>query len=256
MHHRHEYILQELDLDDKLILDAALGIGEATYAWARKVHQQGGKARIISIDLELPVEWRNKIELKLGDYAHYVELREGDIFCLDFLTDNSIDIINCDHTIVFLNPKPLKLLQAVQEFQRVLKPDGLLFITSEIPIPDHQDPENEGEWRRWNLARAVANLKGDTWSSEPLPAELTVALELFGFTISEQKIFPTEKNHQYTPCLTEWKQTMLHEIASIPWQDALKNALLESIHEVCHKVQQDGYLKTPSFYMLKCRKST
>jgi len=106
----YDFVLEDLDLRNKLILDAAVGAGKATYFWAKRIYEQGGTSKIVSIDNDLPEVWKEKIETRLGEYGKYVELKEADIFDLNFLEDESVDIVNCDDTIVFLNPKPLRLL--------------------------------------------------------------------------------------------------------------------------------------------------
>ena len=130
----YDLVLEDSDLRNKIILDAAVGVGKSTYFWAKKVDEQGGTSKIISIDKSLSNECREKIKRHLGEYSKYVQLREADIFDLTFFEDGSIDIINCDNTIIFLNSKPLRLLSALKEFHRVLKLSGDLIITSEIPI--------------------------------------------------------------------------------------------------------------------------
>ncbi len=250
----HEFVLENLDLRDKMILDAAVGAGESTYFWAKKVHEQGGTSKIISIDNDLPEIWIERIQKRLGEYSKYVELREADIFDLGFLEDESVDIVNCDDTIVFLNPTPLKLLIALKEFERVLKPGGHLIITSEIPIQSLDNPENEGQWRRWNLAKAIYNLKGETWSSEPLPDEVKFALKLLGFKVYAEKIFPPIKNFKYQECMNEWKAIMLKDVEDLPWDNSIKDVLRKEISDIYNKVVEDGYLMNSALYVLKCKK--
>jgi len=249
----YDFVFEDLDLRNKLILDAAVGAGKATYFWAKVVHEQGGMSKIISIDNDLPEVWKEKIKTRLGEYGKYVELKEADTFDLSFLEDESVDIVNCDDTIVFLNPKPLRLLLALKEFERVLKPGGYLIISSEIPIEDLNDPENEGQWRRWNLAKAIYCLKGENWSSEPWPEEVKFAFKLIGFAVYAEKTFPERKNLKYQDCMKEWKEVMLKNIEKIPW-DSSKDALIKNVNEVYEKVTKDGYLMNPALYVLKCRK--
>jgi len=254
MNEFYDFVLRGLDLSNKIILDAAVGTGEATYSWAKKVHEQGGTSEIISIDIDLPEIQKEKIKVKLGEYAKYVELREADIFNLTFLKDSSIDIINCDDTIIFLNIKPLRLLQALKEFTRVLKPGGHLIITSEITIEGLSDPENEAQWRRWNLAKAIYDLKGETWSSEPLPEDVKSALQLLGFEVYAEKTFAGGKNYQYQDCITEWCKIMLEKVRELPWSTVFRYTLIKEINEIFNKVLKDGYLVNPSLFVLKCRK--
>jgi len=251
----YDFVFKDLDLTNKIILDAAVGVGESTYFWAKRVHQQGGNSKIISIDNDLPKVWKEKIKTRLRDYHKYVELREADIFDLRFLEDESIDIINCDDTIVFLNPKPLKLLFALKEFERILKTDGYLIITSEIPLENLGNPENEGQWRRWSLAKAIYALKGRTWSSEPLPGEVKFALKLIGLKVYAEKIFPPRKNFKYQECMTEWREIMLKAIKKLPMNDHFKNALVKELEAIYNKVVKDGYLMNPFVYVLKCKKT-
>ena len=252
----YDFVLEGLDLKNKIILDAAVGAGESTYFWAKAIHEQGGTSKIICVDNDLPQIWKERIKRRLGEYSKYIELKEADIFDLHFIKDESIDIINCDDTIVFLNPKPLKLLSALKEFERVLKPGGHLIITSEIPIENFDNPENEGQWRRWNLAKAVYNLKGETWSSETLPEELKFALKLLGFNVYAEKIFPPKKNLNHKEVMNEWKEIMLKDIKEIPWDDDLKNILIKEMNKIYDKVMKDRYLMNPAMYVLKCEKNS
>jgi len=250
----YDFVLEDLDLRNKSILDAAVGTGESTYFWAKRIHEQGGTSKIISIDNDLPQVWKDKIKTRLGEYSRYVELKEADIFNLSFLKDKSIDIVNCDDTIVFLNPKPLKLLLALKEFGRVLKPGGYLIITSEIPIESFDNPDNEGQWRRWNLAKGIYSLKGKIWSSEPLPNEVKFALELISFKVYAEKVFPEKKNFKYQGCMNEWKEIMLKDVEELPWNNRIKDVLRKEVNEIYNKVMEDDYLMNPATYVLKCKK--
>ena len=226
----YDYVLEDLDLKRKRILDAAVGAGRATYQWARAIHEQEGTGRILAIDIELTKEWVDRIRKRLGRFGKYVELREGDIFNLGFIRDGTMDIVNCDDTIVFLNPRPMKLLEGLREFHRVLKPGGKLIIVSELPIEYVSEPADEGQWKRWNFAKAVYDLKGETWSCEPMPEETKRALDLVGFEVYEEKAFPKVKNTEsYLPCIDEWRDIMRKDIAGLHWSEHLKKSLLKTL---------------------------
>ena len=255
----YNFIFRDLDLRNKLILDAALGSGEATYLWAQNIVEQGGTSKIISIDtFDIPgmneKEWKEEIRERLGKYKEYVDIKKADIFYLDFLDNESIDIINCDDTLVFLNPKPLKLLSALKNFYRILKTSGKLIITSEIPIENFDNPDNEGQWRRWNLSKVIYNLKGETWSSEPLPDEVKFALELIDFKVYDKKTFPEKKNFKYQDCMNEWREIMFKNVEKLHWSNKVKDILRKEINEIYNKVLKDGYLINPAIYVLKCKK--
>ncbi len=244
-------IFAGLDLRGKVILDAATGAGGSTEVWARRLDAAGGGGRIISVDIDQPAHIVAGLTERLGSLSELVEIREADIFALEFLADGSVDIVNCDDTIIFLNDPPLRLLSALREFHRVLKPGGQLIITSELPVEREQ--EHMGQWRRWNLAKAVWALKGELWSSEPGPEEVVLALETVGFAITGQKRFPTKKIEDYEPAMREWEEVMLAAIDELPWPE-LKESLRSSIAVVRKKVHDDGYLSVPPMYVIKCAK--
>jgi len=77
----YDFVFNDLDLRNKLILDAALGSGEATYLWAKNIVEQGGTSKIISIDtFDIPgineEEWKEKIKERLGKYNEYVDIKK------------------------------------------------------------------------------------------------------------------------------------------------------------------------------------
>lgn len=251
MRELRDYIFAGLDLRGKVILDAATGAGGATVDWAQRLQAAGGKGRIISVDIEQPAHIVAALTERLGSLLELVEIREADIFALEFLTDGSVDIVNCDDTIIFLNDPPLRLLAALREFHRVLKAGGQLIITSELAA--EREEEHMGQWRRWNLAKAVFALKGETWSTELRPQEVALALETVGFAITGQKRFPTRKIEDYEPAMHEWEELVLAATDKLPWPE-LRTSLRSSIAAVRKKVHDDGYLSVPPTYVIKCTK--
>lgn len=247
-----DYAIADLKLDKKTILDAAVGAGKATAFWAERLSRLGCSSRIIGVDKDLPPEWRGKIQDRLAENIKYVELVEGDIFNLDFLADESIDIVNCADTIIFLNDRPLRLLQAFQEFKRVLVSGGHLIITSEYSSKNLE--HDEGQWRRWYLSKGIFELTGKTWSVEPEPREVKKALEVLGFEITGERDFPPVKINNYREIIDEWKNMMQEEIKEIPWSEEFRKTITAEVNKVYKRVAKDGYLLGPAKYVIKARK--
>lgn len=246
-----EYVTEGVDLTGKIILDAALGRGKAACHWAEKIHESGGDSHIIAVDKEIPVQNRKNVKEILGKYQKYVDMKEANIFSLDFLAANSIDIVNCHDTIVFLNSRPLKLLQALQEFKRVLKPGGKLMLTSELPPDYPDDPEAEGEWKRWTLLEIVHILAGEDFASFPRPRELKTALDLLGFSVYQERTFVGEKNiDTYQLPLEETKEIIEDKLPELPWP-RLRKALSDSRERIWAEINEKGFLKAPDKFVLK-----
>ena len=245
-----DFLFRDLPLDGKVILDAAVGAGGNTRRWAERIHVLGSGARIVGVDLVLPKEAQSALFDRLGELSRYVSLRETDIRDLSFLEDDSIDIVTCDQTLIFLETTPLRSLKALSEFRRVLRPDGWLFLTSETPV--EFSPETEGQWRRWNLSKAIRALQGETWASEPRLEETKEALRLLGFEIVDEMVIPPERDTRFVPCIDEWREVMSSLIEELSWGARLRDCLREQCDLTYEKIRRDGYLSTPPSFALRC----
>ena len=123
-----DYIFEDLDLRDRIVLDAATGVGHATRRWAHHMASAGRGGKLISVDIDQPTDLIERIEADLAGLDLCLQVVEADIFNLHMIDDGTVDIVSCDDTVVFLNPRPLKLLSAFEEFHRVLGSGGELII--------------------------------------------------------------------------------------------------------------------------------
>ncbi|MDP2806953.1 MAG: class I SAM-dependent methyltransferase [bacterium] len=251
MHDLYRYTFDDLDLDTKVILDAAIGAAESTLEWAKQIEATGGTSRIIGVDIDPD---HKMVKENLGEWLKYVALRTADIFHLDTIDDNSIDIVNCNDTVVFLSAQPPGLVAAFREFHRVLKQGGTLIITSENPVTDLDNPDNVGQWHRWNFAKAVCALQGKVWSLEPAREEVENLLRSVDFTVTGAQSFPGAKTLHCSGTINEWREIMIREIDSAPWSRQLTQALLREVDDIHLKVSTDQFLMCPELFVVKSLK--
>lgn len=249
----YEDSLQGLELSDCLILDCAIGAGEATYYWAAEIQRQGGSSVIHGLDLSFSAADRQVIAENLQEFQSLVKLVEGDVRTLANYADSSVDYVLCDDTLVFLAAAIDGVQQALQSFYRVLKPGGRLVLQSEIPIENANFPYEHNQLRRWNFAKAVYALKGEVWSVEPTLVEVEDLVNQAGFTIEQKKLYPVSKQKDPSATIAEWIELMQSEIPALPVSEALKQSLLNETAEIAEAVKKEG-MACPGFFTLRCRK--
>jgi len=250
---RHEYAIEGLNFQNKLIFDCAIGAGESTFYWAKACHEAGGTSKIIGFEIELNDYVRALIKKNLGDYEKYVTILEKDISKLDEYQSNTVDYINCDDTLVFLAAKLGCLEQTFLGFYRLLKKGGKLIITSEMPITKPVTDYEINQYERWNFAKAVFALKGEIWSIEPNIDEIKKILESIDFKILDEKIYSSYKQDDISDCIGEWKGIMESEINNNIRNDQFKSSLIHEMNRIYSNVNKTG-MACPGMFVLKCEK--
>lgn len=251
--HRFEYAIKDLDFSNKTIFDCAIGAAESTYYWAKACHTAGGTSCITGFDLEFDNYTESLIEKNLNEYAKYVTLKEKDISELAEYESNSLDYINCDDTLVFLATKIGKIEKTLSGFYRLLKSDGQLIITSEVPIFKPTNQYEINQFERWNFAKAIFALKGEIWSYEPSLEEIKEILKNLHFEILEEKLFQSYKQENPFDCIEEWKSIMQKEILNNIKDKPFQISLLNEMERIYSNVLENG-MACPGFYVLKCKK--
>lgn len=127
--HWHRYYLASEFIKDKVVLDIACGTGYGTKFLSQKAKS------CIGIDIS-----SDSIEYAIENFsADKVQFKQGSITDIP-LDDNSVDILVSFETIEHVDESAQKL--AMKEYKRVLKEDGILFISSpNIDCWDH-NPNN------------------------------------------------------------------------------------------------------------------
>ncbi|PLY05815.1 MAG: SAM-dependent methyltransferase [Arcobacter sp.] len=121
------YLIETLNLNNKTILE--LGCGEA--AMTKKISQNGFDRKIIACEVD-EIQHKKNLELDIEN----IEFKLCGAQKID-LEDNSIDFIFMFKSFHHI-PKEL-MNQAINEIKRVLKPNGLAYISE--PLFDGQQNE-------------------------------------------------------------------------------------------------------------------
>jgi len=109
------------------------------------------------------------------------------------VASNSVDVIVSTRTVADINSRPCRLVRAVAEFHRVLKPNCQIVLSDECPLLRTQDREQQVAVKRWQLVKAVSHLIGTPHANEVEPEDLESAMELIGFQRCRWAIFRGEK---------------------------------------------------------------
>lgn len=139
--HRGRYWWASRLAGGKQVLDAGCGVGYGVEILA------SAGANVIGVDIDAGAV--EEARRRFGERAETIA--QGDLRDMWF-DDDSFDLIVCFETIEHMDDAE----QALAEFRRVLRPDGLLLVSS--PNPDVYPAGNEHhvrEYRREELAKAV-----------------------------------------------------------------------------------------------------
>ncbi len=136
--HRARYHWAAQVATGKRVLDAGCGLGYGT-----EILSSAGAAEVVGVDLDAEAveEARRRVN-GAGD------IRRGDVQRLDF-DDRSFDLVVCFETIEHVEGAP----SALAEFHRVLRPGGVLLLSS--PNPDAYPPGNEHHVREYKPGELV-----------------------------------------------------------------------------------------------------
>lgn len=113
-----DYYFTDREIKNKIVLDAGCRVGDYSIGLAKK-----GAKRVEGIDLS-----KECINIAKKKYEKNKKLKfySGDISDLKMFKDSRFDIVICVGTIFYLSPKGMK--QALKEFVRVAKPNGIILI--------------------------------------------------------------------------------------------------------------------------------
>lgn len=251
IHTADHYLWENLSLHNKTVLEGGTSWGNTTHRIAEKVREQGWKTRLISVDID--DDHFNQIGKDLSSSFQELQLRRADLSQLDFLDDNSIDVIICNYTLSSVNQFPLRAVKALREFFRVLKPEGQLIIMDEMPIWSVENRDYPYWSQRLRVIKSISVLKAMAHFNEIHPLDLEETLEVVGFKkIHYQEFKEVIDAALATRFLDKRKQTLLKGINDIE-NDHLTKGFVEITEKLVKELEQEKEFSAPA-YILKASK--
>jgi len=251
-----EYFWQDVDLDGKVVLDAGTGFGLTTCEIARRISQQKHKGRIISVDIDSESFKMARKRLlaeglrSLANLRKLVSFVRADLSNMPEVASNSIDVVVSTRTVADINSRPCRLVRAVAEFYRVLKPNGQIMLSDECPLLRTQNKEQEVAVMRWQLVKAVSHQTRTPHANEVEPEDLEFAMELIGFRKCRWAIFRGDKITQQR---INHFVSRASENARLIDNQKLADAFLEEIQRVKNLFKEQAGILPPR-YVLHAKK--
>jgi ubiquinone/menaquinone biosynthesis C-methylase UbiE len=237
--------LKGLD-EDAYVLDAATGSGETTVEIAHRI-----KGRVVSVDID-PLQSAQE-RIRNSKFSSRIEFIEGNLANMEFLEDYSIDAIVSHATVSSIpSETPFVLSRVLEEFYRVLTPNGAMIIIDYYPL-DESNIETEADriaQEAWRVYKAVAELVGDSHHEEIQPQRIIEMLEGIGFIdctvkkISERMLSTT---------FDEYVESMLAYVKDIGDHE-LQNAFHRKIMQLHEQAKIHGKSDYSDTYCIWAKK--
>lgn len=229
----HDFMLEGINLQTLVVMDAGTGAANTTFWLAQKLKVVSG-SEIISIDHDSEIFPGAK--KKLGELTKPVDFVTADLTCLP-IKNGSINLIVCHATICAINDRPLKAVKALSEFFRVIKKGGWLLIDDEYPLPKALTSKEEVQVKRWQTYKALAELIEGEHYTEIYPEELEFAAKFTGFKNIEWKKF--EGAPLSEEAMNEWSEVISKMIHKINDKE-LKAAFRKVVNRIWEDHQNHG----------------
>jgi len=188
-----EYFWGNVDLDNKVILDAGTGFGVTTLEIAKRISLQRARSRIISVDINPQSFELAKERLTKHGLLNLVTFEKADLSSMPKIQNESVDIVISTRTLSDINSFSCRLVKAIAEFYRVLRKGGRIILSDEYPRSKALSEEEKVAVRRWQLAKAISHVIGRPHSHEVEPEDLEFIMALVGFPKCRWAVFRGER---------------------------------------------------------------
>lgn len=256
-----EYFWKDVDLNDKVVLDAGTGFGLTTCEIAKRIYQQKHRGKIISVDIDSESferarkllqtqKWLELVRLKRPKLLDSVNFVKADLSNMPEIASGSVDVVVSTRTLADINSSPCRLTKAIAEFHRVLKLNGEVVLNDECPLLKPSNQEEKVAVKRWQLVKAISHLTGRPHANEVEPEDLEFTMHVVGFRECRWAIFKGDKMSQRR--IDHFVKSSTELVTKIK-DSRLKNAYLEEIKNVREMFNKQGGVFPPR-YILHARK--
>ncbi len=143
------------------------------------------------------------------------------------IATESVDLVVSTRTISDINSYPCRLTRAIAEFYRVLKTEGQIILSDEVPTWKASSKEEEVAVTRWQIAKAISHLVGRPHANEVEPEDLEFVLSLLGFqqckwTLFEGQKIPQRRVNHFVDTTSKLASEIEYKNLKNAFQDAIK----------------------------------
>lgn len=242
-----QYLWDGLNLDGKVVLEGGTSWGNTTDRIASKVKENKWKTKLISVDID--DSHFDEIKDRISDVFIELTLRKEDLSRLDFMEDNCVDVIICNYTLASVNQFPMRAVQALAAFYRVLKKGGQLLIMDEMPIwaVDHRDYPY---WsKRLRVIKSISVLKAMAYFNEVHPTDLEATLKMMNFQeVKYQEFKEAIDSSLAKRFLDKRKQTLLKGYNDIE-NENLTKGFVEITEKLVKELETEESFAAPAYIM-------
>jgi len=202
-------MIENLDFGEaSIILEVGAGRGQLTIPLVKKRKEIGGYFRVIALDTSTgPYEGvletlkRSLRKEKLEDLVMVVN---GDVRNMNTIGTESVDLIISNETLCELNREGLE--KAVQEFYRILKPDGEMAHGELIPVAENEAQRLIIDANAYSME---TSLPKPEWLS-PFSDEVAAVMHRTGFTNIRTEYFETKVKMDFDTAMSKLKEWTVH----------------------------------------------
>ena len=246
-----KFLWDDIDLHGKVVLEGGTSWGNTTRIIAKKVMENRWITELISVDID--DSHFDEIEKDIKNYFKKLILRRADLSDLSFISSESIDVVICNYTLSSVEQFPLRVMRALKELYRVLRPSGQLIITEEIPIWAVDNKKHPYWSQRLRIIKSISILKAMSIFNEIHPRDLEEGLKIIGFKDIHWQEF-TEKidAEMATKFLDKRKQTLIKGSNDMDNQ-LLKDGFVQLTETLIKEFEETKSFSAPA-YIMKAKK--